>query len=297
MRRKIIKQGVGGNTIFLPIKWVRENNLKAGDDIEVYENEKDLIISGKGKSTKTKEIKFTDKVNKAHLRSIIASTYKAGYTEINLLFKQSPPVQDLNNIVNTFTGLEIISSNNHTVIIHSFLSEGKELIDSLIVKMFQNINQLAKQIDKEWADINLKEINSIVKVTVLKLRDHCLRSIHSTKYGGDYSYDYYDLVTMIEKLGGELLYLSRYISNNNPTNKGLIKDILNLLNLLYNAYLKKNYDYSTRLWNEIRKINPLFNETNLPSFFKKHDSGLLTHYYHLLQLIKQTASRLLSLSS
>ena len=45
MRRKIIKQGLGGYTVSLPISWVREQGLKARDDILIEEQKGNLIIS------------------------------------------------------------------------------------------------------------------------------------------------------------------------------------------------------------------------------------------------------------
>ena len=45
MRRRIIKQGNNSFTSTVPIKWIKENNLEAGDEIEVFEEDNQLIIS------------------------------------------------------------------------------------------------------------------------------------------------------------------------------------------------------------------------------------------------------------
>ena len=45
MRRRIIKQGNNSFRSTVPIKWIKENNLEAGDEIEVFEEDNQLIIS------------------------------------------------------------------------------------------------------------------------------------------------------------------------------------------------------------------------------------------------------------
>ena len=89
MRRKLIKQGVGGATIFLPIGWVRKNNLKAGEEVDVEEKEGNLVISGgKIDTLRALEIDITD-LNVSTIRQVIVTAYTGGYAELTVLFKNN----------------------------------------------------------------------------------------------------------------------------------------------------------------------------------------------------------------
>ena len=47
MKRKIIKQGHNTLTMTLPSEWVKQLNLKAGDEIDLTEDRGSLCINGK----------------------------------------------------------------------------------------------------------------------------------------------------------------------------------------------------------------------------------------------------------
>ena len=97
MRRKIIKQGSGAHTIILPVQWVRKHHLHPGDEVMLKENDDVLMIVGHGnEGEKKKIISLPEIVNKDYLRTVIASAYKAGYTEIVLQIDKMPPVHLIN---------------------------------------------------------------------------------------------------------------------------------------------------------------------------------------------------------
>ena len=45
MKRRIVKQGHNTHTITLPSQWVKLNNLKSGQELDVVEQENRLIIT------------------------------------------------------------------------------------------------------------------------------------------------------------------------------------------------------------------------------------------------------------
>ena len=47
MKRKLIKQGSGGYTFYVPKQWVLHRGLKAGDEIDVVEKDKTLVVRTK----------------------------------------------------------------------------------------------------------------------------------------------------------------------------------------------------------------------------------------------------------
>ena len=57
MKRKLIKQASQAVTVTLPIGWIRDNNLKSGEEVDFEVRENDLIISS-GKKTVGNSIKL-----------------------------------------------------------------------------------------------------------------------------------------------------------------------------------------------------------------------------------------------
>ena len=58
MKRKLIKQGAGGLTLCIPKKWTEKANLKAGDEINLTEDENSLKIFPGEKKIEPKIINF-----------------------------------------------------------------------------------------------------------------------------------------------------------------------------------------------------------------------------------------------
>jgi antitoxin component of MazEF toxin-antitoxin module len=297
MRRKLIKQGNDALTITLPAKWLKSKNLKAGDEIEVDEDEQKLLISGTGEAElKTKTISLED-TSQNHLRSLISSAYKAGYDEIVLKSKQTLKLSQLNEIINTFTGLEIVSQEKNKLVIKSFLKVD-ENAEPLIIKMFQISKLVTDNLDQDWGKVDFNNLEVLVSSNLRKLRDHCLRTIQINKFAGDKSYDYYDLVTILEKIAAEFLNLARSISASKLSKTDLFTELKELLNQSYSVYLKKDYSEASKYWLTVGKIKERYSkEKNLNKLLKKENASLIAHYYHLINLYRHLSSRLVSLSS
>ncbi len=287
MRRKLIKQGLGGVTLSLPIKWVRDNNLEGGDEIILEEDENKLILSStETKGKKIKEVTL-DTTNKNHLRSVIASAYKAGYTEIILNSKQKVSLKLLNEIVNSFTGLELVDQSEKSVTIKSFIITEEQEVEKLIIKMFQITKTIASAFQEQNPDINY--IESLALTNMRKIRDHCLRAINTNKYGGDKSYDYYDLVTILEKSSAEFYNLNKEVIKSKSKLINHSEELVNLFDNTYQAFLKKDFNYSNSVWLNIGKEKDKIKDFK-PSLINMYN-------YRIAQLLRHLSSRVVSLSS
>ena len=75
MKRKLIKQGGGGYTIYLPKKWVDKKGLKEGNQVDVQETETSLIIGSPVKGKKEISIEITEE-NRTNIRNILTHIYR-----------------------------------------------------------------------------------------------------------------------------------------------------------------------------------------------------------------------------
>ena len=207
-----------------------------------------------------------------------------------------PAIKKINDIINTFTGLEIVSQTKDTIRIKSFLHGDESEIKNLIIKMFQTINSMMKNIIEEWSKADLVNIQTMAEINMRKTRDHCLRVLYSTRYMGDKKYDYCILVTQLEKIATQLSHLAEYIINTSHKSKELLVDFQNEYEQFYRCYLKKDFSHANRLWKEHRaKTRGLFQPKALAELVKKN-KALAVHYYNLMMHLRSVASRILAIS-
>ena len=89
MGRKLVKQGAGGTTVCLPKKWIDRHSLKPGDEINITEEGRKLIINTSKSSQKRLEIDLGQS-DKYLIRWVISYAHNTGYDEIKINFKEIP---------------------------------------------------------------------------------------------------------------------------------------------------------------------------------------------------------------
>ena len=293
MKRKLIKQGAGGITVCLPKRWVSQNNLGAGDELEILEDGKTLHLTTKKVLDKKLELNL-DYVNKHEIRCILSYAYNAGYNKIKLNFKTLPKPSMINTIVSSFTGLEVTEQEKNSITIQSFFRDDDEQIEKLIIKMFQFTNHILDEIDQKWtkADVNLLGMYDYL----LKMRDHCLRTIQIHQYQGEKSYYHYYFVIELTKISRSFSYLGRAIKESNLPRSKLFSNLKKTFNELYQCYLKKDFSKTDKVWLKIRKnIQTEIGFTKLNK--SKENKAFLVHYYDCLLKLSECFSSILGIQT
>src|SRR3989339_831343 len=105
MKRKLIKQGLGGYTVTVPISWVRKHSLDSDREVVVVEEEGKIIISAddiqKQQKEMTLEISNQDEM---HIRTALSSAYRRGFDKILLTSSHKIPFVEINSIVDSLLG-------------------------------------------------------------------------------------------------------------------------------------------------------------------------------------------------
>ena len=291
MKRTIIKQRAS-YTITLPKKWVEQRGLQNKSEITIEEKDNSLIISGEGQASKIKDIYLDQAEDHAQLRTLLSSAYKAGYSGIIIHFKTTPPLTLINEVVSSLIGLEVVSYEKNRIIIKSLLAMDASIVDNLIKKMFFMIKFLYTELDDKGPLIDLKMINNL-DAEIRKNRDHCLRAIHSLQYQGDLSYDYYDLVTQLEKLFVDIKHLSQAIIAKKIEKSAVLRELMDIFEEVQSVYFHHDFKKANNLWNTCRKKYAV----DIEHFSKKHGPVMGAYYILITKRYFQIASRLLSTTS
>ncbi len=85
MKRKIIKQGRNTLTVTLPSSWARKHGIACGDEIDMLEQEKNLVLrADKGPALLGVDVDISGLTPSVIWRYILSS-YRAGYDEIRIM--------------------------------------------------------------------------------------------------------------------------------------------------------------------------------------------------------------------
>jgi phosphate uptake regulator len=208
MRRKLIKQGAGGCTLTLPVKWVRENNLKPGDEIDIVQEENKLEISS---STSKKQLKSTQlKLEPGSFtpyRSLIGGLYRGGFDKIEISYDDPAVLEALQEAMQMLVGFDILDITQKKCSVRALVDTSSTDVHSHTLKMVHIINTIMQimQNDIQNATFKSKEQIWLFRVNALKQRDLIIRSIIQRKEEKIMSY--YTLATHLWTVCRNLYYL------------------------------------------------------------------------------------------
>lgn len=246
MKRKIIKQGHNTLTITLPSEWVKKLNIKAGDEIDLLENNGSLIINGKQNNKfKTTEIDITG-LSVPMLWRFFQSAYREGYDEIKLVYDknkkeyqgaynfyasqfdytklgESPTTKGalnmIQDLVNRFVGMEIIDHGEGYCIIREMGEVSSKEFDNSLRRIFLLLQDLfAKTLslikENKIGDIGICKTLHLMDINVDRFIDYCCRinnKINDSSFQKNKPLMFSTLF-ILELLGDEFKYIGNHLA-------------------------------------------------------------------------------------
>jgi len=292
MKRKVVKQGKSTLMISLPSKWVKDNNINRGDEIDLQIDGKNLAIKIDSKQKKRTKVHIK-KSDKDNLQPILSLLYYSGYEEIELTFDKIP--KDIERNVSEHTGLEIIQKTKNSVTLKSFLNNNPEQIENLIIKLFQMVLTLIKEIDTEWSNFD-KEI--MKRFVFVRMTNHCYRLINTNNYGGVKSADYYYFIHTLARIGINFYWFGQTLSENKMERTKLFDDMKNLFEESYQVYLKKDFGQANKLLNKyINLLQTKIDAKKIRKLSNKEDPLMLANYYATLRIFSPFLTQLMTITA
>jgi phosphate uptake regulator len=246
MKRKLIKQGLGGLTFYVPKKWTEINHLKAGDEIEVQEEDSKLIIFGRGAPDKYKTSITLEKASKHFIHELIGNLYKKGYDEIKVGFDKPDTLKIIEEVVNELLGFEIVDIKNKKITIKNVSTTLEDEYLNLFKKCFllckQNFQRTITDIEKK-SYLNLSEIERY-RFMLLRYVNYCQRVLLKHKRSESFMVFEYLVINSLEKISNEIYYLYSYLDHYNPqidqSSLDHLKKTFYLFEELFSNYFKEN---------------------------------------------------------
>ena len=128
--------------ISLPTKWIKENNLDKGDEVDVSELEKDLVVSKEIHDSK-KETEITISIPlQSAVKVMITNAYRADFHKVKVNYKDKQVYAMIKKLVDDqLLGYEIIKKEEGYCVIENIASLSETQFDNIFSKLLMNIEE------------------------------------------------------------------------------------------------------------------------------------------------------------
>lgn len=285
MHRKLIRQGLGGRTISLPIAWVRTHGLKPGDSIHLKEQAGTLILSPQHQVRRT-TCTIPKHTTALLFRTLLANAYKGGAEDITLEFAERP-APFVAKSIKEFPGLIIRERTAQRWQLVMSLKDDRADLDRLVRSLFRLARSALLETETHWHEGTKV---ALLRRRALRERDQALRILTVT--GPDQNLG--ELITQLEKIVAHSVYLAEYVQTAKPQRSLLPHEARMMLDELQSVYKKNDYSLAARAWRR--------GHSELYDLFPKDaaapdDAGVQRFVFTVMRGCRHCASRLLALTA
>ncbi len=286
MRRKLIKQGLGGFTIYLPKKWVDAQKLKEGKEIEINQINNTLVISSNGvKSRKEAKIKLTN-LTESSIRTIITNVYRLGYDSIFLDFATEKHFKIIKKVIKQhLLGFDIIKRTENSCIIESISEPSEQQFNIMMQKMLYNISEILQVAENTMQQKETFEDYNDIEVYIKQYDNFCKRVIAKHQMSEQNAQLYWTFLSLIVHAQREIYYLLKHLENvNYKFSKSTVKlvcDIKKMFDMIKKSYLKKDISLLEQVHEAEKKL--LYNDAY--GLLGKNKESIII--YHLTASLRQ----------
>jgi antitoxin component of MazEF toxin-antitoxin module len=231
MKRKIIKQGLSGLTIYIPKKWANSKNLKGGDEVEIVELDDDLILSSSKKNLK-KETEITlEVVAKPYVIAMLNQVYFKDYDVVKIHFTNVELKKIIEEVVEDYyMGFEITKTEKNEIIIESVSEPDLEKQETILKRIFYILEGSMESMVESGDDIEKNHEK------ILRYLNFCKRSL--VRKGTIHkSLSYWSLFSKLQNLSYAILEYSK-----EKPKKENLKKIKELFSNIYTSFYKKDLE-------------------------------------------------------
>lgn len=254
MRRKLIKQGMGGYTVVLPINWIRKRGMEAGGEVDIDEQRDVLIIAAEGNHVVKSTSLHIEKQTFKFYRSIVGGLYRGGYDEIRITFNDASVLPELQKAIDLLAGFEILDITSKSCVIHSTASASELDVHSHFLKMVHSVGTMQTMMLEchgDWRGLDGQLF--LLRNNVLKNRDLIVRTIVQKKAAVEEYLPYYTLVNYMWMIARMYYYLfERVVRVGQCTDR---------------VAMKKVYDYFHKTLLTPHKIDPYATRSGFDTVF------------------------------
>jgi len=297
MKRKINMVGTGTLTVSLPSKWVKDNNLKKGDEVDLQEKGPSLILGAKPGAEK-KEININlNSSDYTFIRALMRNLYIHGFELIRINYNSDIDYASISKAISDLDGFEITHESRSECTIETISDIRYEQFKTFYGKQFQIIRFMQELLNKAFKDGANESDKSIINSLNDKASKYaciCRRSLTKNKLmNNDDAIVIFYVINIIHMIARNYNDCYEHIHKKNlkvsNDTKSFMKETTNLFDELYelNSKTKKLALTITEKREELLK-------NKLPLLLSKTSKdGMVLHYLgEIVRLIGTIAPKI-----
>ena len=203
MKRKAIQLANQTLVVSLPSKWVKEQGIKKGDEIDIEERGRELIIGNKGKIEETKKIINIEEFGIMKNR-IVLSNYLKGLDELEIRFTKPDQVEEIKNrVINELIGFEIVKQTPNSLILKEIADSSDQSFEIILRRIFLIMMSNSEELLNSLKE-NKRNLDHIIStdLTINKLCYYCIRILNKRGYKNYREIPMiYSLILTLENIG------------------------------------------------------------------------------------------------
>jgi phosphate uptake regulator len=280
MKRKVIKQGNNTLTLTLPRDWTEKFGVKAGDELDIEEMGRQLILKNSSNAVLDKIEIDAAEMNERVLRWVLSAAHKSGYDEIEILHQSPDQLKIIHEIVkDLYMGFSIVEQTNSRCILKAISQELESEFDLILRRAFLVALSMADTCHEMLQSKDYKNLSGLIALehSNNQLTNFCERVIvrSGIKNGKKNSF-YYVITWNLEKICDFYKYLCDYFPDSKHEVKKEILAVFEKSNQLFRAYYELFYKFDVNELSRIAsKCKEVLKETRQMSKHVKNESEFL----------------------
>lgn len=238
--------------VSLPSKWIKQNSLDKGSEIDLLEQDNKITITSSSRENEKKSgiINITPE-NKDDVKGILTHAYRKGFDKITIIGAD----QKTKDVIKTTTknnlmGFEVVDIKLDKCVIENISEPDENKYDTLLRRTFliikETYNLLLQDIEQK-KQLNESSIEDL-KDQQDRILLFCKRLLHKEKIN---IFIDWELLTFLMHIEHLLHYMSNYYYTNKPNLSknfiDLFKEYSNYLELFTNAQVKQDINLIHKL--------------------------------------------------
>ena len=233
MKRRVIKHGPSTFIISLPTNWVKRYGINKGDELEVSENSKTLLVSTDSIRSDLEISKDVSNLVPDLMHPFLVVLYLKGYNKVFLKHNDIRLLEKIQKQIPQLIGYEIVEQTDKNCLIQSISQKIELDFNNSLRRAFLILKNMIEECSKAYIEKDKNTLKNLhlKDLEVNRLCFFCMRELSRENYeleSKQESYILYFLITTLERVGDGLKDLAEHLSKTKRKNK----DILNLLKIL-----------------------------------------------------------------
>jgi phosphate uptake regulator len=249
MQRKLVKQGQNATTTTLPAKWIKEQNLKPGDYVNITQEKDKLVINSEVVHKKLEVQINLENEEKSYIWHKLISKYIQGFDKLTITHNDASTIQEISN---SFIGIIIEYHSDKKTVLKNIIEKPEDNIKQIIRRishmLLEHASMLEKVVQKKSDHSDLKKYERLIDSNIM----YSLR--HINKYSTNQKeYKYFLICATFEEVADLISLISKHIKDNEKL-AVKIKKIIEMYNKnIFSGNVKELYKKLREFRNSLKK--------------------------------------------